>query len=92
MKLKKKEDQSVSASILLRRRNKIFMGAIWRQSVEQRLKERPSRDCYTWESIPYTVSKLLLSCIFVSLFSKEAGNFVGENKMGRLKVPFLGYF
>ena len=30
---------------------------IWRQSVEQRLKERPSRDCSTWWSIPYTFTK-----------------------------------
>jgi hypothetical protein len=30
---------------------------IWIQSVEQRLKERPSRDCPTWGSIPYTVTK-----------------------------------
>ena len=30
---------------------------IWRQSVEQRLKERPSRDCPTWGSIPYTATK-----------------------------------
>jgi hypothetical protein len=42
MKLKKKEDQSVE---------------IQRQSVEQRQKERPSRDCPTWGSIPYTVTK-----------------------------------
>jgi hypothetical protein len=27
------------------------------QSVEQRLKKRPSRDCPTWGSIPYTVTK-----------------------------------
>jgi hypothetical protein len=27
------------------------------QSVEQRLKERPSRDCPTWGFIPYTVTK-----------------------------------
>ena len=27
------------------------------QSVEQRLKERPSRDCFTWGSIPYAVIK-----------------------------------
>jgi hypothetical protein len=30
---------------------------IQRQNVEQRLKERPSRDCPTWGSIPYTVTK-----------------------------------
>ena len=29
---------------------------IWNQSVEQRLKERPSRDC-TWGCIPYTATK-----------------------------------
>jgi hypothetical protein len=29
---------------------------IWRQIVEQRLKERPSRDCPTWGYIPYTVA------------------------------------
>jgi hypothetical protein len=28
-----------------------------RQSVEQRMKEWPPRDCPTWESIPYTVTK-----------------------------------
>jgi hypothetical protein len=30
---------------------------IWRQRVEQRLKERPSRDCPTRGSIPYTDTK-----------------------------------
>ena len=30
---------------------------IWRQSVEQRLKERPSRDCPTWGLISYTATK-----------------------------------
>jgi hypothetical protein len=30
---------------------------IWKQSVEQRLKEMPSRNCPTWGSIPYTVTK-----------------------------------
>jgi hypothetical protein len=61
MKLKKK-DQSVDTLVLLRRRNKILMEAIWRQSVEQRLKERPSRDCPTWGSIPYTVTKPIHYC------------------------------
>ena len=37
MKLKKKEDQSVGASVLLRKGNKTLMGKIWRQNVEQRL-------------------------------------------------------
>jgi hypothetical protein len=30
---------------------------IWRQFVEQRLKEKPSRDCPTWGSIPHTTTK-----------------------------------
>ena len=52
MKPKKKEEPSVDASVLLRRENKI-----WRQSVEQRLKERLPRNCPTWGSIPNTVTK-----------------------------------
>jgi hypothetical protein len=55
MKLKKKEDQSMDTLVLLRRGNKIPMGE--RQRVEQRLKESPSRDCPTWESISCTVTK-----------------------------------
>jgi hypothetical protein len=47
MKLKKKEDPSVSALVLLRKGNKILMGANTKTNVEQRLKERPSRDCPT---------------------------------------------
>ena len=30
---------------------------IQRQRVKQKLKERPSRDCSLWESIPYTDTK-----------------------------------
>jgi hypothetical protein len=45
--LKKKEDQNVGTSVLLRRGNKILMEEIWRQNVEQILKERLSRDCPT---------------------------------------------
>ena len=41
MKLKKKEDQSVDASVLLRRGKKYSREEILRQSVEQRLKKRP---------------------------------------------------
>jgi hypothetical protein len=39
MKLKKKEDQSVDASILLRRGTKYPWKELQRQSVEQKLKE-----------------------------------------------------
>jgi hypothetical protein len=35
---------------------------IWRQSVEEKLKVRPSRDCSTWGSISYAVTKPGLYC------------------------------
>jgi hypothetical protein len=62
MKLKKKEDQSVDASVLFRRGNKILRGEIWRQSIEQTQKERSSRDYPTWGSIPYTGTKPRYYC------------------------------
>jgi hypothetical protein len=57
MKFKKKEDPSVDTSNLLRSVTKYPWEEIHRQSVEKRLKERPSRDCPTWGSIPYTITK-----------------------------------
>jgi hypothetical protein len=42
---------------LLRRGTKYSREGIQRQNVEQRPKERPSRDCPAWGSIPYTVTK-----------------------------------
>ena len=36
---------------------KYSLEEIWRQSVEQRLKEKSSRDCPTWGSIPYILAK-----------------------------------
>jgi hypothetical protein len=39
MKLKKKEDQSVDSSLLLRRENKIPMEGVTGRSVEEKLKE-----------------------------------------------------
>jgi hypothetical protein len=47
MKLKKMEDQSVDASVLLRRGNKILTGGNMDTNCEQRLKERPLKDCPT---------------------------------------------
>jgi hypothetical protein len=61
MKLKKKKDQNVDNSILLRRGNKIPRKE-QRQSVEQRVKEGPSRDCTNFDSIPYTTTKPRLYC------------------------------
>jgi hypothetical protein len=56
-KLKKKDNQSVDASVLLRRGNKMLTGGNMETSKEQRLKERPSKDFPTWGSIPYIVAK-----------------------------------
>ena len=50
MKLKKKEDQSVGASVFLRKGRKYSQEQLWRKSVEQRLKNRTPRDCPTWDS------------------------------------------
>jgi hypothetical protein len=57
MKLKKKENQSVDTLVFLRRGTKYPWKELQMQSVEQRLKERPSRNCPTWGSIPYIVPK-----------------------------------
>jgi hypothetical protein len=50
MKLKKKEDQSVDTSFLLRTKHP--WKELQRRSSEQSLKERKSRDCLTWGSSP----------------------------------------
>jgi hypothetical protein len=57
MKLKKKEDQSVDTSILLRRENKIPMGGITETKCGVETEGRPSSDCPTWGSISYTITK-----------------------------------
>ena len=44
VKLKKKDGHSVGASVLLRRGTKHSQEEILRQSVDQRLKESPSRE------------------------------------------------
>jgi hypothetical protein len=44
MKLKKKEDHSVDTSVVLRRGSKYPWGQIQKESVEKKLKERPSSD------------------------------------------------
>ena len=50
MKLKKKEDQSVGASVLLRKGNKTLMGKIWRQNVEQRLSHLGIHPIYSHQT------------------------------------------
>jgi hypothetical protein len=57
MKLKKGEDQSVEASVLFIRVDKIIMGANTEIKCEQKLKERPSSDCPIWGANPCTVTK-----------------------------------
>jgi hypothetical protein len=56
MKLKKNEDQSVDASVLLRKGNKILTGG--NKETKCRVEtEGKSEDCPTWGSIPYTANK-----------------------------------
>jgi hypothetical protein len=54
MKLKKKKDQVWILRSFLEEGTKYQWEEIQKQSVEQRLKERPSRDCPTPGSIPVT--------------------------------------
>jgi hypothetical protein len=56
MKLKKKEDESLDVSFL-EGESKYPLEEVQRQSVQQKLKERPPRNCPNWISIPYTVTK-----------------------------------
>jgi hypothetical protein len=52
MKLKKKEEQSVNTSLLLRMGNKIHMEGVTEINLELRQKEGPSTDFPTWGCIP----------------------------------------
>jgi hypothetical protein len=47
MKLKKKEDQSVDDSVLLRRENKILTRGNTQTKCRAEIEERPSRECPT---------------------------------------------
>jgi hypothetical protein len=51
---------------------KYSLEEIQRQSVEQRLKERPSKDYPTWGSIPYTVTKLRYYCGFQEVLADRS--------------------
>jgi hypothetical protein len=57
MKPKKKEDQIVDASVLLRRGNNIVTGGNMETKCGTETAERPSRGCPTWGSIPHTATK-----------------------------------
>jgi hypothetical protein len=58
MKLKKKEEQSVQASVLLRRRNKILIEEnMETKCVVETEGKAFQRLPHTWGSIPYTVPK-----------------------------------
>jgi hypothetical protein len=52
MKLKKKEDQTVDTSFLLRMGNKIPMEGVTETKFRAETDEGPSRDCPTLGSIP----------------------------------------
>jgi hypothetical protein len=61
MKFKKKEDQSVDTSILLKVGNKVSMGKVTETKCGAET-ERPPVTCPTWGPIPYTVTKLRHYC------------------------------
>jgi hypothetical protein len=63
MKLKKKKDQSVDTLLLLRTENKIPLEGVTETKFGAKMKERPSRDCPTQGSIPYTTTKPRQYCI-----------------------------
>ena len=63
MKLKKKEDQSVDTSFLLRMGNKIPMVGITETKFRAETEGRTTRVCATWGSIPYTTTKPRHYCI-----------------------------
>jgi hypothetical protein len=63
MKLKKKEDQNVAISILLRMGNKIPIEGVTETKFGAEMEEGPCRDCPTWGSIPYTTTKPRHYCI-----------------------------
>ena len=67
MKLRRRKSKRVDTLILLRRGIKIPMRRD-RQSVEQKLKERPSRDCPTWGSIQYIDSKPIYYCGYQKVY------------------------
>jgi hypothetical protein len=56
MEPKKKEDQNVDTSVLLRK-NKILTGGNTERKCGAETEGKASRDCPTWGSIPYTVTK-----------------------------------
>jgi len=57
MKLKKKEDQNMDASIFLRRGSKILIRGNTRTESGAKMNKRSSSDCLTWGSIPYVANK-----------------------------------
>jgi hypothetical protein len=63
MKIKMKEDQSVDTLFLLRMGNKIPMEGVTVTKFRVEMEGRPSRNCPTQVSIPYTTTKPRHYCI-----------------------------
>jgi hypothetical protein len=68
MNIKKNKDQNV----VLEGGTKYSQEEIGRQGVEQRLKEKSSRDCPTWGPIPYTVTKSRHYCGCQQVFADRS--------------------
>jgi hypothetical protein len=72
MKLKKKKDQSVDMSVLLRKGNKIpmegFIETMYRTGTERKVIQRLP----PWGSIPYTVTKSRQYCGYQEVLAERS--------------------
>jgi hypothetical protein len=71
MKLKKKKDQSVDASVLLRKGNKILTGTNMEIKCRAETEGNTNQNCPTWGFIPYTVTKPGHYCGYQEMLAKK---------------------
>ena len=69
MKIKKKDDQSVDISFLLRKGNKIHMERFTETKFRPKLDGKAIQRLATWGSIPYTTTKPIHYCICQTLLT-----------------------
>ena len=94
VKCKKREDQSVDASVFLRRGNKIF---IYYMEIKCGSEGKAIRDCPNWGSIPYSHQTWTLLCILGSACWQKPDMAVlwdalpePDKKRGRCFQPTIG--
>ena len=72
MKLKKKEDQSVDASVLLRKGNKILTGGNMGTKCEAETEGKAIQRWPTWRFIPYTDTEPRHYCRFQEVLTDRS--------------------